>query len=97
MEKKKILQRVDTFYGRTVDMLSLINAINDADFRWEDCSISTEEDYDGYPELVVYHERLETDEEYEQRVATEKARVRGKLEQERELFLALKKKYEGEQ
>jgi hypothetical protein len=57
--------------------------------------IVTECGCDG-TDVELYRNRPETDEEYNQRIARIEAKKRGAEEQERELYLKLKQKYEGQ-
>ena len=88
-------------YGRFKDFVEEVNAaFNDVPekYRSNAClDITTSDGYDGYDiKMEVSYQRPETDEEFEKRIGNEENSKKIMEEQERKLYLKLKKKFEKE-
>jgi hypothetical protein len=70
----------------------LIDELQEQYPQFELCDINISEEYDGW---YFYHQRLETDEEYEARIKPYTAKLKAKEEKERKEYERLKAKFEG--
>ena len=88
-------------YGRFKDFVEIIN-VNfkkiPEEYRSNAClDIMCIDDYDGHDIVMeISYQRPETDEEFEKRIGDEKTSRKIMEEQERRLYLKLKKKFEKE-